>query len=72
MDLGDVIMGAMSEMYASRMRGPEPDEGDLWVLDMAKVMRAKRERHTRRLEVVIEALRHSAAIDTVDDEEVFL
>jgi len=39
---------------------------------MTQVMRAKRERHTRRLEVVIEALRHGAAVETMDDTEVFV
>lgn len=63
-------MGAMKLLY--RERWPEPDEDDLWIYQMTQVMQAKRERHTRRLEVVIEALRQSAAADTVDDEEVFL
>ena len=63
-------MGAMKLHY--RERWPEPDEDDLWIVSMTNVMRAKRERHTRRLEVVIEALRQTVAADTMDDEEVFL
>lgn len=65
-------MGASAELYAERMRGPEPDEGDAYILRMAAVMRGKRERHTRRALRVLEALRHGAAADTMDDEEVFL
>lgn len=63
-------MGAMKRAYREPVH--EPDEGDLWVLEMAAVMRAKRERHTRRLETIMDALRHSAAAHTLDDEEVFL
>lgn len=63
-------MGAMKLRY--RERWPEPDEDDLWIVSMANVMRAKRERHTRRMEAVIEALRQSAVTETMDDEEVFL
>jgi hypothetical protein len=65
-------MGAMSELYAERMRGPEPDEGDQWVLEMVEVMRAKRERHRRRHERILYALRHGAVAETMDDEGVFL
>lgn len=63
-------MGAMKLRY--RERDAEPDEGDLWIYEMTQVMRAKRERHTRRLEVVIDALRHGAAVETMDETEVFL
>lgn len=63
-------MGAMSERYRAPVY--EPDDDDLWIMEMTQVMAAKRQRHTRRLEVVIEALRQSAVVDTMDDEEVFL
>lgn len=63
-------MGAMKQFY--REQWPEPDEDDLWIYAMTQVMQAKRERHTRRLEVVIEALRHGVAVETMDDSEVFL
>ena len=65
-------MGAMAELYAERMRGQDPDEADEWVLQMAAVMRAKRERRTRRTERILDALRQSAAAETMDDEGVFL
>ena len=63
-------MGAMKLRYREPVH--EPDEDDLWVYQMTQVMQAKRERHTRRLEVVLEALRQSAATDTMDETEVFL
>jgi hypothetical protein len=63
-------MGAMAELYAERMRGPEPDEADQWVLEIAQVMRAKRERHTRRHQRILEALRHGVAVKTMDATEV--
>lgn len=63
-------MGAMSELYASRMRGPEPDEDDAWICQMAQVMQAKRERHTRRYERIMAAL--AVTTHTMDDEVVFL
>jgi hypothetical protein len=53
------------------MTGPDPDDGDLWVIEMAAVMRAKRERHERRTMRILEALREAAPI-TLDEEEVFL
>jgi hypothetical protein len=64
-------MGASAARWAERMIGPEPDEGDLWVIEMAQVMRAKRERHERRTMRILEALREAAPI-TMDEEEVFL
>lgn len=63
-------MGASSELYAQRMRGPEPDEGDLWILQIAEVMRAKRERHTQRHERIMAAL--AVTTHTMEDEVVFL
>ncbi len=62
-------MGAMKRRYRERV--DEPDEADLWVMQMANVMRAKRERHTRRLERILSAL-HGAAPDTMDEMEVFV
>lgn len=62
-------MGAMKQHY--RERWGEPDEGDLWIYEMTQVMQAKRERHTRRYERILEAL-HGAAPDTMDETEVFL
>lgn len=43
-----------------------------WVHEMAQVMQAKRERRTRRTERILDALRQSAAAETMDDEGVFL
>jgi hypothetical protein len=64
-------MVASAARWAERMSGPEPDEGDLWVSEMAQVMRAKRERHERRTMRILEALREAAPI-TMDDHEVFV
>lgn len=71
MAVGDV-MGASADLYAQRMRSPEPDEGDQWVLDVARAVQAKHERHVRRMERVIEVLRQGAAHETLDDVEVFV
>jgi hypothetical protein len=65
-------MGASADLYASRMRGPNPDEGDEWIMRMALVMRGKRERHIRRYERIMDALRHGATADTMDEQEVFV
>ncbi len=64
-------MGASADRWAEHMTGPDPDDGDLWVIEMAAVMRAKRERHERRTMRILEALREAAPI-TLDEEEVFL
>jgi hypothetical protein len=57
-------MGASADRWADNMRGPEPDEGDVWVM-------AKHERHERRTARILAALRE-AAPTTMDEEEVFL
>ena len=56
-------MGASAELYAQRMRGPEPDEGDQYVMEQTRVMRAKHERHVVRAQRVLDALRVTDELD---------
>lgn len=62
-------MGASADRYAERMRGPEPDQGDEWVMQMAMVMRGKRERHDRRTQRILDALQIT---DELEGETVFV
>ena len=64
-------MGASADRWADNMRGPAPDEGDVWVMEVAAAIRAKHERHERRAARILAALRE-AAPTTMDEEEVFL
>lgn len=56
-------MGASADLYEERMRGPEPDEADQWVLEMALVMRARHERQQARTRRVLDALRLTEECD---------
>jgi hypothetical protein len=60
-------MGRSAEHWADRqVRGPQPDQADDYVMQMARVVRA---RHTRRIEhdaALLDLLRHGAARDTTD------
>lgn len=62
-------MGVSADLYAERMRGPEPDEGDVLTLLMTRVVAARHARHEARAQRIRDALNIT---DELDGETVFL
>lgn len=62
-------MGVSADLYAERMRGPEPDEGDVLTLLMTRVVAARHARHEARAQCIRDALNIT---DELDGETVFL
>ena len=63
------MMGVSADLYAERMRGPEPDEDDLVTMVMTRVVAARHARHEARAQRILEALKIT---DELDGETVFL
>lgn len=57
-------MGAYSDLAALLERGPAPDEGDVWVLAMARVIAAKHARKVARVTMP------APIMHTTQDDEV--
>jgi len=62
-------MGVSADLYAERMRGPEPDEDDLVTMVMTRVVAARHARREARAQRIRDALNIT---DELDGEAVFL